>query len=296
MGIAWLDDDPPPMAEPALRVGGVPLLSSEQTWPNCPRCGLPMLFRAQIPLALTSLVSPYDERLLLFFECHSNVRRTACNGGALVITKGVGSPREAPECQYYGVHLFSFGDFSEQVARVVDALKEDADQDEWEEVADENEWEEVMHSHIRRSTNGDERFKTPLVVLNNVPSSIGFQAVHTLSELGATVELLPASPTTLPDIRGGKLVPFDDGTFNACRTTLPSIRKINANFGARALRGLMGGATLGNRDYTYNCGCGRQTRTAVRLLADDSVPKIPLGQTIAQVCLHCGTGSLYRRV
>jgi hypothetical protein len=286
MGIAWLDDDPPPMAEPALRIGGMPLLSSEQLWPNCPRCGLPMLFRAQIPLALTSLVSPYDDRLLLFFECHAHIHSTPCNGGALIITKGVASPREAPVCQYYGVHLFSFGDFSEHVARVIEALQDDPD---------ENELEGAMSSHIRRSANEKERFKTPLLVLNNVPSSIGFQALHTLSELGATVELVPVSPTTLPEIRGGKLVPFDDGSFSACRTTLPSIRKIHDNFGAKALRGLMGGATLGNRDYTYSCSCGRQTRTAVRLFADDSVRIIPLGQTIAQVCVHCGTGSLYRR-
>jgi len=287
MGIAWFDDDPPPMEEPTLRIGGIPLLTSEQLWPICPRCGLPMLFRAQVPMALTSLVSPFDDRLLLFFECHANLGRKPCDSGILVVANGNITPRTAPKCHNFDVVLVSFGADPMRVVKVVDSLRGCFDDDDSER---------VTSLFTRKTASAGSRYKTPTVVLNNVPSSIGFQAKHTLSELGAIVQLIPSSPTTLPDVRGGKLVPFDDGSPGACRTSLPGISKIQSDYGIRSMRGLIGGAVPGYRDFSLTCSCGRRTRTAVRLLADASVRTINLGPTTAQICLHCGSGSLFRQV
>ncbi|MBN1655828.1 MAG: hypothetical protein JXA30_18830 [Deltaproteobacteria bacterium] len=285
MGIAWFDDDPPPMEEPTLRIGGIPLLSPELKWPSCSRCGLPMLFRAQVPLALTSLVSPFDNRLLLFFECHAKLLRTPCDGGALLITNGVVSPRMAPKCHNFDVLLFDYGEQVQQVKAVVNSLQEGVV---------ERESERSTSLYAKKSSASKRLISKPKTVLSNVPPSIGSQAVHMLSELGATVELLPVSPTTLPHVRGGKLVPFDDGSPGTRNTTLPPISKIQADFGLQTMRGLIGGATPGYRDYSYNCNCGRQTRTAVRLLADTSPRVITLGPAVAQICLHCNSGSLHR--
>lgn len=287
MGIAWFDDEPPPMEEPTLRIGGIPLLASDQTWPICSRCGLPMLFRAQVPMALTSLVSPFDDRLLLFFECHANFGRKPCDSGTLVFASGVVAPRTAPECHSFDVVLISYGTDFKRVSEVIDSLRGCSDEDDSGR---------LTSLFPRKAAASGDRSKTPTVVLNNVPSSIGFQAIHTLSELGAIVELFPSSPTTLPDIRGGKLVPFDDGTPGARRTSLPGISKIESDYGARLIRGLIGGTAPGYRDHSFTCSCGRRTRTAVRLLPDASVRTINLGPAIAQVCLHCSTGSLFRKV
>ncbi len=285
MGIAWFDDEPPPMEEPTLRIGGIPLLTSDQTWPICSRCGLPMLFRAQVPMALTSLVSPFDDRLLLFFECHANLHRKPCDSGSLVVANGPVSPRTAPECHNFDVVLIGYGTNANRVAEVVKSLRG---------CFDEGDSERVTSLFNHKSATSGSSYKTPTIVLNNVPSSIGHQAVHTLSELGAIVELFPVSPTTLPDIRGGKLVPFDDGSPGVCRTSLPGISKIQSDYGVRSMRGLIGGAVPGYRDYSFTCDCGRRTRTAVRLLADASVRTISLGPATAQICLHCSCGSLFR--
>jgi hypothetical protein len=285
MGIAWFDDEPPPMEEPTLRIGGIPLLTADQMWPICSRCGLPMLFRAQVPLALTSLVSPFDDRLLLFFECHANLGQKPCDSGSLVVANGNLSPRTAPECHNFDVTLISYGSNANRVKEVVDSLRGSFD---------EGDSERVTSLFTRKAAPSGSRYKTPTIVLNNVPSSIGYQAVHTLSELGAIVELFPVSPTTLPDIRGGKLVPFDDGPPGVRRTSLPGISKIQSDYGVQSMRGLIGGAVPGYRDYSFTCDCGKRTRTAVRLLADASVRTISLGPATAQICLNCGSGSLFR--
>lgn len=287
MGIAWFDDEPPPMEEPTLRIGGIPLLTIDQAWPICSRCGLPMLFRAQVPMALTSLVSPFDDRLLHFFECHANLRQKPCDSGSLVIANGNLLPRTAPECHNFDVVLISYGNNSKRIREVVESLRG---------CFDEEDSERVTSLFTRKAASRGNRYRTPTIVLNNVPSSIGNQAVHTLNELGAIVELIPVSPTTLPDIRGGKLVPFDDGSPGVCRTSLPEISRIQSDYGVQSMRGLIGGAAPGYRDYAFTCNCGRRTRTAVRLLADASVRTLSLGPATAQICLHCGSGSLFRSV
>ena len=61
MGIAWFDVEGNP--EPAvngLRTGGQPALPADTPWPRCPISDLPMLFRAQLPLAATGLVTEWS--------------------------------------------------------------------------------------------------------------------------------------------------------------------------------------------------------------------------------------------
>ena len=59
MGIAWCDGAAVKMEAVELRSGGLPLVPDDEPWPACPRCAAPMLFRAQIPLAMTTVVSPH---------------------------------------------------------------------------------------------------------------------------------------------------------------------------------------------------------------------------------------------
>jgi hypothetical protein len=123
---------------------------------------------------------------------------------------------------------------------------------------------------------------------------MGVEVAGVFTRLGARVELVPMAATTLPGVRGGRLIAFDDAIPGLRKTTLPPLDEIRALFGERAIRGLIGGATPGYRDYAFRCNCGRRTRTAVRLLADTSMKGIRLGAAVAQICIHCGTGNLYR--
>lgn len=286
MGIAWFDDEAPPISEPVLRIGGIPILTPDQTWPICMRCGVPMLFRAQIPLALTSLVSPYDNRLLHFFECHAHLDNSICDFGTLLISEGTGTPREAPVCQMFGVLLLDYGPNTIPVARVVNTLLDPMDSVDFNRVNQSHDYKDASELC----------FNLPAMIMSNVPPSIGIQAIATLSDMGASIKLVPMAPTTLPDVRGGKLIPFDDGNPSSHKTTLPKITKIQADFGQQAMRGFIGGSTPGYRDHGFKCTCGRPTRTAVRLLADESIEVIHLGPTVAHLCIHCSSGSLYRKI
>jgi hypothetical protein len=286
-----------------------------------------MLFRAQIPMALTSLVPAADKRLLLIFECHAGYLGTPCNSGTVVITGDETAPRTSAICTSFGVVLRDLGPVPEQVTQVVRSLSDD-DESEPPEDQDfpdpsppvsvstrrklkpthsrrppreksgssdpdpDSEVAFLKHSTGCRRISGDPRL--PAMVLTDLPASMGSEVVEILSKLGAKAELVPMAPTTLPAVRGGKLIAFDDAVPGLRKTTLPPLDEIRALFGQRSIRGLIGGATPGYRDYAFRCSCGRRTRTAVRLLADPSMKGIRLGAAVAQICTHCGTGNLYR--
>jgi hypothetical protein len=111
MGIAWLDADAsPPMDAPVLRTGGLPLLGKAQEWPECARCEVPMLFRAQIPLGITSLASPADDRLMLVFECHAETEYGPCDAGTVLLSTGDRGPREAPLLRQFDVVIDHLGE------------------------------------------------------------------------------------------------------------------------------------------------------------------------------------------
>lgn len=125
MGLAWVDDLPPDSTEPALRSGGLPLLPVAARWPACPVCGLALLFRAQVPLALTSLVPFDDPRLLLVFECYAVHDDGACAGAAALLVAEPLIPRLAPASErsptvlgrVYGGRLVPFDDGPEAAFR-----------------------------------------------------------------------------------------------------------------------------------------------------------------------------------
>lgn len=98
MGLAWFDGESVPLEAVELRSGGLPLLPAGTAWPACARCATPMLFRAQVPLALTTIVGPLDERTLLLFECHAEHDGAPCGGMLALVTSGEGTPREPPRC------------------------------------------------------------------------------------------------------------------------------------------------------------------------------------------------------
>lgn len=96
VGIAWFDERPPPMSEVTLRTGGLPLMGPATPWPTCGSCGLPMVFRAQLPLAVSGLVGFDDDRCVLVFECHQGSHGTPCTEGAVLVAGGDVVPREPP--------------------------------------------------------------------------------------------------------------------------------------------------------------------------------------------------------
>ncbi|MFW5925851.1 MAG: hypothetical protein ACOCV4_06770 [Myxococcota bacterium] len=85
------------MEQVTLRVGGLPLMDRGTEWPSCGWCASPMLFRAQLPLAVSGLVGLDDERVVLVFECHDDWRGEPCSEGIALIARGPVAPRSPPE-------------------------------------------------------------------------------------------------------------------------------------------------------------------------------------------------------
>lgn len=276
MGIAWFDDGEITPDEASLRLGGLPLLGAQQSWPTCPDCAVPMLFRGQVPLALTSLVGPSDGRVLSIFECHARVEGGSCLEGAVVVTRGSCAQREAPPTDRFDVVLDELGPDEESVQRVIEAFLDE------QESANDN------HEAMPRT-----RSQPPVVMVSNVSDEIGVTALSIAEQLGARGHLQPLAPTTLAIARNGRLVPYDDGT-SARQTTLAPLLELAEQLGKKSIRGLIGGVTPGYRDYAHQCACGRPTKTAVRLMGDLTMKPVPLGPAVAQFCLGCGTGSLLR--
>lgn len=97
VGLAWFDERPPPMEQVTLRVGGLPLMDRGTEWPSCVSCASPMLFRAQLPLAVSGLVGLDDDRVVLVFECHDDWRGEPCSEGVALIARGQVAPRSPPD-------------------------------------------------------------------------------------------------------------------------------------------------------------------------------------------------------
>lgn len=278
MGIAWFDDGNLAVDDGSLRLGGLPWLGEAQAWPRCEECGIPMLFRGQIPLALTSLVGPSDGRLLSIFECHARVDGGSCLEGSVVVTRGSHVLRHPPAPDRFDVVLDALGPDEASVQRVMEAF--------WEQQESANDNHEVDPAPRMRS-------EPPVVMMSNVTNEIGHTALSMVQQLGARGRLAAVAPTTLTQARSGRLVPYDDGT-SARMTTLAPLLELSEQLGRKAIRGLIGGATPGYRDYAHTCSCGRATKTAVRLLADTHMQPVPLGPAVAQFCMGCGNATLLR--
>jgi hypothetical protein len=261
MGIAWFDDEPPPPTARELRTGGLPLLPPRLEWPACPRCSLPLLFRAQVPLVLTSLAPFDDERLVLVFECHAETDSGACSGGAALVVQGELEQRTPPPAPLCDVVIVSPGPTPN---RVIDVL---------------------------RMLEAKTPFEYPFVALRTVPASIAEQALIAIRDAGGDAHARSAPPTTLAAARGGRLAPFEDGFVGTRRTTLPPLRDLMTQ--KRIMRGIFGGATPGYRDHALLCACGGQTRTAFRLLGDESGDPA-LGPAAVQLCPKCSHAELLR--
>lgn len=276
MGIAWFDDSEITPDEASLRLGGLPLLGAHQPWPTCVECDVPMLFRGQIPLALTSLVGPSDGRVLSIFECHARVDGGSCLEGTVVVTRGSCAPRSAPKIDRFDVVLDELGPDEDSVQRVIEAFLD--------------EQESANDNHI---TPPRTRSQPPIVMVSNVSDEIGVTALSIAEQLGARGHLAPIAPTTLEHACNGRLVPYDDGT-SARQTTLAPLVELSEQLGRQSIRGLIGGVTPGYRDYAHQCACGRATKTAVRLMGDLHMKPVALGPAVAQFCLGCGSASLLR--
>lgn len=264
MGIAWFDGDPVEMEALELRSGGLPLLTESTPWPACPRCDAPLLFRAQIPLAMTSLLSPLDERTMMLFECHAETEGTLCDGAAAVLSTGECAPRQPPAAQAFDVFLDEAGPNPEDVAGILGRLAgEDA---RWPAAGQ--------------------------IVARGIPAAMAEQTVRILEEAGARIVLRESPPTTLASVNGALLMPFDDGVDGASRTTLPALGGLVGS-SKRRMRGLIGGATAGYRDHSFTCTCGKPTRTIARLLAVSDAG-VELAPAVAQLCLACGRAHYHR--
>ena len=265
MGIAWFDDDAPPEDEAELRTGGRPLLEPNQAWPVCPQCSLPMLFRAQVPLAMTSLVPFSDDRLASLFECHAVVDGDVCTGSAVLVSSGTRELRDPPEATLFDVWLRA-GTDAVRLARILTA-----------------------HDIPEGAT-------PPVALLRAAPRSMAEATLDALRATGADVELRPSPPTLLSNIWGGRMVPFDDGVPGMRRTTLPPLPELMTEMKRMPMRGIFGGATPGYRDHAFSCSCGQATRTAVRLLAIEEPDPCgaTLGPSTLQFCTACGKASLLR--
>lgn len=271
MGIAWFDEAPPPMEEPALRTGGAPLLPEGEAWPTCPRCEMPMLFRAQLPLALTGLVGFDDDRLVSVFECHARLDAEPCEEGAVIVRSAAQlKPRMAPDTQGFTIVLHELGSRPGPVLRTVASI---ADAEQTIDDAD-----------------------LPAVILWGAPPSIANETVRAIADQGGRAELLPHPPTQLARCVGGKLVPYDDDVPGTHRTTLPPLRELVGSQETGMMRGLFGGNFPGDTQGIAPCTCGRNRKTVVRLFAhrDRDPSGAHLGPASVQVCLRCGSGNLLR--
>jgi hypothetical protein len=280
MGIAWFDGGSVPMEAVELRSGGLPLLAEHDLWPTCPRCDAPLLFRAQIPLAMTSLVGPLDERTMSLFECHAETEGAHCDGTLALLASGERAPRQPPTPVAFDVLLEDAGPNAEQVAAVVARLGGD--------------------DFAQSRSGGDEDATRPTPTLaqqqtlaRGIPATMAEQTLRILEESGARVVLRESPPTTLAAMAGAVLVPFDDGVPGASRTTLPPLAGLSASANGRRMRGFLGGSTPGNREHSVACVCGKPTRTVARLLGTPE-GELALAPSVAQLCLSCGRAHYHR--
>jgi len=254
-----------------LRTGGLPLLPEGMRWPECPLTGLPMLFRAQLPLCTTGLVAPDDERLVLVFESHAtNPEGYRSHESEVIVVEGHIEPREAPPISAYDVILLTLGSNPEQALALVTRLMDSP-------------------------TSDGDAFVLPHTLMRAVPSSISVQTIRAIRDVGAQADVIPSPPTTLGWTRGGELVPYDDDVGGPYTTTLPPLHALATNSPRGRMRALLGGGMPGSRDAPHSC-CGRTMRTVARLLGDDepNLSGVSLAPATVYVCTTCGNGALER--
>lgn len=214
MGIAWLDAETPPEEARALRTFGRPLLPVGAEWPACPRCDLPLLFRAQVPLVSTSLVSYDDSRILSIFECHRHGGQ--CEGGQALILEGKLVPHSPPAPISFDVLVPSTIHRDSGVARVLSAL------------------------------GGRSQGNTGVV--SRVPPSIANEAVRAINRVGGKADLRTSSRTVLAEARGGRIAPFEDCFVGTRPTTLRPLDELVRDHCVGGLRGILGGDAPGHRN------------------------------------------------
>ena len=254
-----------------LRTGGLPLLPSGMRWPECPLTGLPMLFRAQLPLCTTGLVAPDDERLVLVFESHATTPEGySSHESEVMVVEGHIEPREAPPISAHDVILLSLGPTPEQALALITRLMDSPHPD-------------------------GAPLALPHTLMRGVPSSISLQTIRAIRDVGAQADIIPSPPTTLGWARGGELIPYDDNADGPFTTTLPPLHALATNSPQGRMRALLGGVAPASGDTPHPC-CGRTMRTVAHLLGDDApnLNGISLTPATVYVCTACGNGVLER--
>lgn len=224
-----------------------------------------MLFRAQVPLLNTSLVSFDDERLISIFECHHPDHQCQT---ALGWVHEPAAPTAAPKATTFDVVLKTMGAAPSQVLA---AFEDDPG---------------VL----------SEGTSLPAVVVAGASQEMAQQACSLIIAAGGDAWTRPNPPRTLLEMHGGQVMPYEEEAPGARRTTLPPLGELKSEAGAQTMRGLFGGATPGYRDHGETCGCGRPMRTAVRLMGAPTPDNggIRLDPAYVQVCTRCGLASVHR--
>jgi len=275
MGIAWFDDDRVIMGDPELRTGGFPLMAANVAWPECPHCAVPMLFRAQIPLHVTSLVHAEDESLLAIYECHAEVDGHRCLEGRVEWVDAANATLlKPPAPRSCDVWVNDLGPNPERVTSLIRILTE----------------ESTLLSIVPPPS-------PPLCVLRAAPRSIAEQTEKAFREIGAKASCISGDRTLLPFAKGANLMPFEDGFVGVRKTTLPPLSTLMSQGKRAVMRALLGGSTPGYRDHAVPCeGCNRPTRTAARLLGQRPIPEtdLYLDPAFIQICLSCRQAQNFR--
>jgi hypothetical protein len=265
MGIAWFDakGDSEPEVN-GLRTGGKPALPPHTPWPRCPVTDLPMLFRAQLPLASTGLVTPDDERLLAVFESYtdlgSGIRGT---DGVGIVTRSTEHELLPPPTSAHDVVILRWGPTPERVMPLATLLAD-----------------EGLHVSVNTPL--------PFTLMRATPHSISAQTAQSLHETGATVDLLPHPPTTLGFCKAGEIIPYEDQIPGNFRTTLPPLSQLQDPMEKSRMRALLGSDGPNTHDPSLMC-CEKPMRTVARLLGAErpSPNGVRLRPSVVYLCLRC---------
>ena len=212
------------------------------------------------------------ERLLTVFESHvilgSGVRGT---DGVGIISRETDNELAPPPTSAHDVVILQWGPTPERALQLCNLLA-----DEGQPLG--------VHTPL------------PFTLMRATPHSISAQTAQSLSETGATVDLLPHPPTTLGFCHAGELVPFDDDMPGTFRTTLPPLEELGDPRSEARMRAILGNDGPGTVDTSFTC-CGRPMRTVARLLGSDKLTPhgVRLRPTTAYVCLRCDSAQISRQ-
>lgn len=167
------------MERPALRLGGVPLLPRDLAWPQCHRHGRPLLFRAQLPIATTTIAAASDPRMLAVFECHAD---HSCREGEVLVVRDALAPRESPGPTGWDLRLLDLGRSPLTVLCALSAVTPAP----------------VNHLPL------------PTRIPTRCAEATAHDTALMLRDLGAEVYAVPASEARLATCHGARLVAFED--------------------------------------------------------------------------------------